>query len=76
MKKLLEASEVQYGSCKFCNQVMPIETSGLAREEDLNEWVTEKCDCANAKVYVKRKKSLEGAKEKIKQFFGTNRRSW
>lgn len=72
MAKQLETSEVQRGSCIFCNQIMSFETSGLAREEDLNEWATEKCDCSKAKSYSKRKKSLAGAKEKIQQLFGNS----
>lgn len=70
MKKQLEASDIQNGACIFCGQLMPFETMGLTREDDLNEFATEKCDCTEAKIYVKRKKSLEGAKEKIQQLFG------
>jgi hypothetical protein len=71
LKKQLETSEIQNGACIYCGQLMPFETTGLAREDDLNEWATEKCDCSEAKIYAKRKKSLSGAKEKIKQFFGS-----
>lgn len=70
MKKQLETSEIQNGACRYCGQLMPFETSGLAKEDDLNEWATEKCDCTEAKIYTKRKKSMAGAKDKIQSFFG------
>jgi hypothetical protein len=49
--------------------MVPIETIGLAREEELTEWATEKCDCTRAVDYVKRKHSVEKAKERIEQLF-------
>lgn len=72
MEKKLQSSEIQNGACKFCGQMYPIETSGLAREDDLNEWATEKCDCTRAMDYTKRKNSVAKAKEKIEQLFGAS----
>lgn len=69
MKKQLESSEIQHGACRFCGQIMSFETSGLAKEDDLNEWAVEKCDCTAAKIYTKRKKSVNTAKERVNTFF-------
>lgn len=69
MAKQLQSSEMQRGACRFCGQLIDIETSGLAKEADLNEWATEKCNCSEAKAYTKSKKSLKEAKDKIVTFF-------
>lgn len=72
MKKQLETSEIQTGACTFCGQIYQFETSGLAKEEDLNTWAVEKCDCSQAKDFIKKKKELEKAKEKIQQMLGSD----
>lgn len=69
MKKQLESSDIQQGACTYCGQIYAFETSGLAREDDLNGWATEKCDCPEATYHTERKKSLEGAKKNITKFF-------
>lgn len=69
MKKQVESSDIQSGACKFCGQIYQFETIGLASGKNLDDWATEKCDCAEAQYHTERMKSLEGAKENIKKFF-------
>ena len=71
MKKQLETSDIQQGSCRYCGQIVSFETIGLASLDKLDEWASEKCDCTSAKHFAQRKKSLEGAKENINKFFGS-----
>lgn len=69
MKKQVESSDMQQGSCKYCRQIHQFETIGLSKEADLDDWATERCDCAEAQYHTQKKKSLEGAKENITKFF-------
>ena len=49
VKKQVESSEIQYGSCRFCGQTYQIEASGMCGQDRLDGWATEKCDCSAAK---------------------------
>lgn len=70
VKKQVESSEIQYGSCKYCGQIYQLETSGLCEQERLDEWATEKCDCSAAKEERKREKQELEAQINIKEMFG------
>ncbi len=64
-KKQLESSEIQTGACRFCGQIYQFETDGLATEEQLDAWATEKCDCVDAKIEQKYTKKADEAKANI-----------
>lgn len=70
VKKQVESSEIQYGSCKYCGQTYQLETSGMCEQDRLNEWATEKCDCSAAKEERKREKQELEAQINIKEMFG------
>lgn len=70
-KEKLETAAIQQGACRFCGQIISFETLGQSTPEQLDEWAVEKCDCSTAKNYTRRKKSIEGARKKIKQLFSS-----
>lgn len=70
VKKQVESSEIQYGSCKYCGQTYQLETSGMCEQDRLDEWATEKCNCSEAKEERKREKQELEAQINIKEMFG------
>lgn len=70
VKKQVESSEIQYGSCKYCGQVHQFETGGMCSQEQLDEWTSEKCICNEAKEAEKMKKREQIARMNIEEMFG------
>lgn len=70
VKKQVESSEIQYGSCKYCGQVHQFETSGMCSQDQLDEWASEKCDCSEAKEKKKMKEQELKAQVSIEEMFG------
>lgn len=70
VKKQLESSEIQYGSCQYCGQVHQFETGGMCSQEQLDEWASEKCDCGEAKEARKMKEQEVKAEINIGKLFG------
>lgn len=70
VKKQVESSEIQYGSCRYCGQTYQFETSGVCSADLLDEWASEKCDCGEAKEEKKRKEREIKAEMNIKTLFG------
>lgn len=69
-KETENGTVMQYGSCKFCGQTHPFETIGMATEEQLDEWATEKCSCSEAKEQREMKESEDRAVKNIERLFG------
>ena len=70
--KKLDNSEMQTGFCKFCQQGFQMETSGMATQEQLDQWATDKCGCGEAKEDAERKGSVEQAKVNMERLFRTD----
>lgn len=62
---------VQQGGCKFCGQLMKIETLIGWDEDKCNELATETCNCHEATEYTRRKGQKERAHSKIESLFET-----
>lgn len=58
------------GACKFCGQIRQIEAIGDWKVDDLDEAVTELCDCYEARSYTQKKSRKEKAKKSIDAQFG------
>lgn len=69
----VEGTEIQYGACKYCGQTYQLETSGMATQEQLDQWATEKCDCPPAKVHANRKERIKRAQQSICELFPEGR---
>ena len=67
-----EGTETSYGTCKYCGQIHHMNTTGQCSEEQLNDWATEMCSCAGAKIEKKRHTSEEKAKDNIEKLFREN----
>lgn len=59
-----------YGMCKFCGQSHILETVKEEKQDLLDVWATEKCDCEGAKRERKRIAAEEKATENIGELFG------
>ena len=70
VKKQVEGSEIQYGTCGYCGQVYQFETSGACGQELLDKWASEKCDCSEAKEEKKKKEQEARAEGNIIKLFG------
>lgn len=66
----VEGTETQYGECKFCHQMHAFNTIGMAKDADLDEWATDKCNCEQAKERRETKKSEERTLKNIENLFG------
>lgn len=69
VKEKLEGTETSYGTCKHCGQIHHMNTTGQCTEEQLNDWATEMCDCAGAKIEKRQKKTEEKVKNNIEKLF-------
>lgn len=65
-------TEEYTGACRYCGQ---LKTGALPAglnwtPEEVDEYVTETCDCYEAMLYTKRKKQKEAALRQIEVLFG------
>ena len=65
---------LQEGACRFCGQMSRIETLKFSETEDVDEAVTELCDCPEAKIYAQKKKRKERAHKAIENKFSKEMR--
>lgn len=64
-KKLITAT----GTCRFCKQLATLETLEEWTQKEIDELITETCDCAFAGDYTHKKKKKERAHDKIEMLF-------
>lgn len=57
------------GACIFCGQTSILKVPESYNQEDVNNEVTKRCDCIDAKVYTKREERIAGAERAIKDLF-------
>lgn len=73
-KESMGLTEEYTGACKFCGQLkagsLPMGLNWTPEEVD--EYVTETCDCYEASAYTKKKKQKEIALRQIEVLFGKN----
>lgn len=60
---------MQDGACRFCGQMRRIDTLVHWDLDDVNEAVTELCDCIEAQVYTNQKRKKERAYKIIERKF-------
>lgn len=58
------------GACRYCGQIAQIEGMPQWDEDTTNEAAAELCDCIQAKIYTKKKRQKENAREAIDKQFG------
>lgn len=69
-KEYPEGLETQIGACRFCGQMGQIEVNQPWEREEVNEAVTEMCDCYEARTYTRKKNQKERAHKIIEKQFG------
>ena len=57
------------GKCLFCGQYRAIEVPDTFTEEDIDEEVTKKCDCPEAKADTDKKEKIATSEAKVKEIF-------
>lgn len=57
-------------ACRYCGQIMTVETGTRWSEEDTEELVAELCDCDEAQCYAHKKRRKESAIKAIEGQFG------
>ncbi len=60
----------QYGECRYCKQLIRLETFIAWPQDKCNEAATELCGCIEAIIYTKRKAKKERADKVIEKKFG------
>lgn len=68
-REMPEGTEQLTGTCIYCGQSMIIETVGVATQEQLDKWATEKCTCEQAKKAQEKVKAKRTAEDNIKFMF-------
>lgn len=58
------------GSCRFCGQQLIIQGSEEMTAPQLEEAVTMRCDCDDAKAYQETAQRRDKAKQRVKELFG------
>lgn len=58
------------GACRFCGQIGTLEVPPEWTEAEVDELVTETCECAEASYYSSRKSRKERAHVRIEELFG------
>ena len=58
------------GSCRFCGQQLIIQGSEEMTAPQLEEAVTMRCDCDDAKPYQETAQRRDKAKQRVKELFG------
>ena len=59
-----------YGSCRFCGQQATHKVMEEWQQEEINELVTESCECLEARIYTAEKGQKERAHNRIEMLFG------
>lgn len=57
------------GTCRYCGQVMTIKVPDSYTPHDVDEEVTKRCSCPEAKVIAERESAINLAESEIKEFF-------
>lgn len=60
----------EVGGCRFCGQTEAVEVPPEWTEDEVDELVTERCECWEAESYARRKRRKEQAHERIDLLFG------
>lgn len=68
-REMPEGVAKQTGTCMYCGQTMILRTSGMAKQEQLDKWATEKCSCDEAKAAQEKVKAKRTAEENIIRLF-------
>lgn len=58
-----------YGACRFCGQIVELETIFPWTEDECHDAATEKCVCPSAVVWTRRRKNKKRAIERIEKIF-------
>ena len=58
------------GSCRFCGQQLIVQGSEEMTAPQLEEAVTMRCDCDDAKAYQETAQRRDKAKQRVKELFG------
>ena len=58
------------GSCRFCGQQLIVQDSEEMTAPQLEEAVTMRCDCDDAKAYQETAQRRDKAKQRVKELFG------
>lgn len=69
-KEMPEGVHKETGACRYCGQVRMFHTIFPWTNDECNEAATELCDCAQAKVYTKKKGRTEQVIKSIEENFG------
>lgn len=69
-EKCGEPMEVRTGACKFCGQTAIKRALMKWTDEEVDELVTETCECTEAEFYTARKRRKERAHNRIIFLFG------
>lgn len=62
------------GACRFCGQVATRKALEEWGNDEIDELITETCDCPEADNYAFKKQQKETADEQIEKLFGTGKR--
>lgn len=62
------------GCCRFCGQARAETYTCEGTQEEKDEIATENCTCTKAKIYARRKREIENAKNNIRILFGEEAR--
>ena len=60
------------GACKFCGQSSVVEVPEEWKGGDTDEYISEKCECSEARIYTTKKRTIEKSEETIEYQFGEN----
>lgn len=71
-REMPDGVEAQTGTCRFCGQAGIIHTITPWSQEKVDEEVTCKCDCDQAKKYAESKERVQKAKNRITELFGSS----
>lgn len=71
-QEMPDGVESQTGYCRFCGQAGIIRPLKHWSQEDVDEAVTCRCECDEAKKYAESKERVQKAKNRITELFGTH----
>ena len=57
------------GKCVFCGQYRAIEVPDTFNQDDIDEEVTKKCECPEAKIDTEKKEKIATSEAKVKEIF-------
>lgn len=70
-QEMPDGVESQTGYCRFCGQAGMVHTLSGWSQEQVDEAVTCKCECDEAKKYAESKERVQKAKNRITELFGS-----